>query len=140
MKERVRSLAVRIRFASRLAWLLGAGMSTSLGCGRSTDVTLRESWVADNLTSSRYTLYLAFVSSATFTGTGSLQAILVPGSADALSLAGTRRADTLDILITRASGGQVRFIGWYVAKGNGLSGHLDGGEFTHTGAVFRRGP
>jgi hypothetical protein len=117
------------------------GIVVSIGCGGSTEPPRRESWVADNLTPNRYTMYLAFASDApTFTGTGSLQALLVPGGAEALTLTGSRRADTLDLLITRAGGGQLRFLGWYVAQGAGLGGHLDGGEFAHVGAVFRRGP
>ena len=97
-----------------------------------------ESWSAD-LTTTRQVLFISFTTNASaVSGTGSLSSLLSPGGADALTLVGTRRSDTLDITMTRSTGDRFRLIGSYTASGAGLAGRLIGAEFTNTVVSFRR--
>jgi len=117
-----------------MTWLL----ALATACGGPSEPIRAERWTAD-LVATRQVLSMTFQqSSSSVSGTGTLTALLVPGAADALTLAGTRRADTLDITFSRAGGDHFRFLGWYVAKGAGITGSLDGGEFTRTSVSFRR--
>jgi hypothetical protein len=73
-----------------------------------------------------------------FSGTGRLVPLTVPGGDEELTLVGSRLADTLDITFSRPSGGQFRFLGWYVAQGAAIAGVLDGDEFTHVVVTFQK--
>lgn len=128
---------MRVSLAVRTVALLAAAVGAGVGCGGSTEPNTRESWVADLVTAGRVLSMTFPTASASFTGTGSLSTLLVPGS-EALTLSGARRADTLDIVFNRTTGGQFRFIGRYVGGGIGISGTLNGSEFTNTSASFRK--
>lgn len=68
----------------------------------------------------------------TLSGSGGFSTLLVAGSTDSFTLSGTRRADTLDLLLKRHAGDPVHFVGWYLYGRVVLVGNLTGGEFYGT--------
>ncbi|MBL0170296.1 MAG: hypothetical protein IPP90_06110 [Gemmatimonadaceae bacterium] len=109
-----------------------------VACGDAIQPRATEAWTAD-LVVTRQVLFMTLTrESSTVKGTGSLTALLVPGSGDPLTIAGTRRGDTLDITYRRADGGSFRFVGSYVANNAGLQGSVNGGEFTNLRVSFRK--
>ena len=107
-------------------------------CSSSVSPRTDEQWAAD-LTATRQLLVIQFTrSGSSVNGTGSLSNTLVPGSTEPLRVGGSRRADTLELVLTRPDGDIYRFSGWYVARGSGLSGTLSGGAFTDTPVSFRQ--
>ena len=74
----------------------------------------------------------------TLSGSGGFSTLLVAGSTDSFTLAGTRRADTLDLLLTRHAGQPVHFVGFYYTGRVVLTGKLTGGEFYDTPVTLVR--
>jgi hypothetical protein len=70
-------------------------------------------------------------------GSAALARLTEPG-AEALTLAGTQQADTLDISFARLGVPSFRFLGWYVNNRIQIVGTLTGAEFTDVGVVFRK--
>ena len=71
-------------------------------------------------------------------GSGGFTALLVPGSAQAYTISGTRRADTLDLLFKR-TGEEVRFVGHYNGPSRVvLSGVIAGGDYSGTTIYLRK--
>ncbi len=112
-------------------------MAMLSACQNSTRPTEAQSWSAD-ITATRQVLFMTLtIKASSVSGTGTLSSLLSPGTADALTLVGTRHADTLDITFSRTSGDRFRLIGHYVGSGVGLTGSLTGGEFSNTSISFR---
>jgi len=70
-------------------------------------------------------------------GSAALARLTEPG-AEALTLAGTQQADTLDISFARNGVPSFRFLGWYVSNRTQIAGTLTGAEFTDVGVLFRK--
>ena len=105
------------------------------GCA---DARAQDAWAAD-LTRTNQVLFIYFRRSGTdIEGTGRLQTLTEPGPGEALSLVGTRLADTLDLFLPRPDGGEYHLVAWYVRGGNALTGVLNGGTFVSTTVSFRR--
>ena len=106
-------------------------------CQNTMQTTDAQSWSAD-IVATRQVLFMTLTFKASsVSGTGNLSSLLSPGTVDALTLVGTRNADTLDIAFSRVSGDRFRLIGHYVGSGVGLTGSLSGGQFSNTSVSFR---
>lgn len=100
------------------------------------DVT-SETWFGD-LTATNSTMLMTVAHrGTTLSGSGGFTQLLVPGSSQSYTIAGTRRADTLDLLLTR-SGESIRFLGWYLAGRKVLTGRLTGGDFNGMAVMLRK--
>jgi hypothetical protein len=119
-----------IRFSSLAAGLLLAG-----ACSGPSGNT-REIWAADLPNEILLIMTLHF-QDGEVTGTGLLAPLGMTGG-DALTITGTRRADTLDLHYQRGQGDPMRFQGWYIRNKAALDGILDGGEFVQRPVSFRR--
>jgi hypothetical protein len=118
-----------------IAWIAGSAAS---GCHDPTASIDSEQWAAD-LVASRQVLFLSLLrSGSTMSGSATLSGLLEPGGSDRLSVTGTNRGDTLDILMSRASGGQYHLLAIYGSNRARLSGTLNGGEFTNLAVSFRK--
>lgn len=112
-------------------------LAAALGCDSSVAPVLNEQWVAD-LTASRQVLYMTFPpTSSPVSGHGTLSGLLETGG-ESLSVKGSRRGDTLDVVLIRQSGAQHRLVATYVANRTALSGQLSGGEFEGVRVNFRK--
>lgn len=122
--------------STALVLLALAGLASA--CEGALSPNPHEAWAAD-LRGTGQVLFIEFTPRGDqLEGTGHLAEVLGIGDGEALVLTGHRRADTLDLLFARPLGGTYRFIGWYVQRGLGISGTLNGGAFAETTIVFRR--
>lgn len=122
--------------------LLTAGLSLALGaaCSSTTEVekVTSESWRGDVGQTNMIMMMTLAHRGTNVSGSGGFTALLVPGSVQSYTITGTRRADTLD-LVMKGNGEQIRFVGWY--DGNlrtGLTGTIAGGDYSGTTVVLRR--
>lgn len=115
-------------------------MALSLACWACNNFQapqLNDSWLAE-LKESRQLLTMQFQESGDrLSGSAALAQLTQPG-AEALTLAGTRQADTLDISFVRSGVPSFRFLGWYVNNRTRITGTLTGAEFTDVGVLFRK--
>lgn len=118
----------------RRALLSLALVLSTVGCNSSVEPGNSESWAAD-IASTRQVLFMTIrIRDSEVTGTGSLSSLTNPGG-DALTITGTRRADSLLVTFQRQRVDPFHFTGRYV--GAGLSGVLDGAEFVQLSVSFR---
>jgi hypothetical protein len=119
---------------STCKFTLGASLLIVVSCANSAEPDGSERWAAD-LTASRQVLFMTLQrSGSAVSGTGTLASLTNPGGA-ALTVTGTRHADSLSVSYHRPPGDAFRFDGRYT--GQGLVGVLDGAEFVRVAVSFR---
>lgn len=99
---------------------------------------ISESWVGDVGTTNMMMMMTIAHRGTSVSGSGGFTALLVPGSVQAYTISGMRRADTLDLLFQR-SGEQVHFVGLYSsASRRALTGTISGGDYYGITVSLRR--
>lgn len=114
------------------------GAIASLACGQSKMLGPDDydAWVADMATE-KYVLAINIATSVSpIRGGGTLSPLLTSGG-ESLTVSGTRTADTLDLSLSGSSGTRYDLRVWYVAKGQGLTGRLNGGIFNNVSLSFK---
>lgn len=128
MTARAGPLGLRLATAALALVASGAGCRDGFGSGAS------ERWAAD-LVATQQVLFMRLTRQGEeVSGSGSLSSLTSPG-AEALTVTGTRRADTLRVTYRRQAAESFRFVGRY--SGMGLAGVLDGAEFQGLPVAFR---
>lgn len=107
-------------------------------CTSSVEPRPAERWSVDFPRTSQVMLLSWTTHDATVSGSGSLSALLVPGSTEPLVITGTRNADTLNLLLRRNGNPSLHFHGWYVGRGASITGILNGDEFDAVSVSFRK--
>ena len=100
------------------------------------DVT-SSSWAGEVGSSGTMMLMTVAERGTALSGSGGFSALLVPGSVQSFTLTGTRRADTLDIILKR-SGETVHFVGSIPACKCVLVGQITGGDYSGASVSLRK--